>query len=78
MDGLVTEEVKNTISVGLDLNKLIKNNNKNNENPENAQMSFDKLVSDFVPNYDNKFGVNNLENGVEFYFELDMKKVGQA
>ena len=27
-------------------------------------------------NYDNKFGVNNLENGVEFYFELDVRQVG--
>ncbi len=36
------------------------------------------FVKAIMGNYDNKFGVNNLENGVEFYFELDMKKVGQA
>ncbi len=36
------------------------------------------FVKAIMGNYDNKYGVNNLENGVEFYFELDMKKVGQA
>ena len=27
-------------------------------------------------NYDNKYGVKNLENGVEFYFELDLRQRG--
>ena len=29
-------------------------------------------------NYDNKYGVRNSENGVEFYFELDVRQVGQS
>lgn len=33
-------------------------------------LSFVKAV---MNNYNNKYGVNNLENGVEFYFELDLK-----
>ena len=36
------------------------------------------FVKAIMGNYDNKYGVNNLENGVEFYFELDMRQVGQA
>ena len=31
------------------------------------------FVKAIMSNYDNKYGVRNLENGVEFYFELDMK-----
>ena len=31
------------------------------------------FVKAIMGNYDNKYGVKNLENGVEFYFELDMK-----
>ena len=31
------------------------------------------LVRAIMNNYNNKYGVNNLENGVEFYFELDKK-----
>lgn len=33
------------------------------------------FVKAIMSNYDNKYGVNNLENGVEFYFELDMEKI---
>ena len=31
------------------------------------------LVKAIMSNYKNSYGVNNLENGVEFYFELDLK-----
>lgn len=31
------------------------------------------FVKAIMSNYDNKYGVKNLENGVEFYFELDMR-----
>ena len=31
------------------------------------------FVKAIMGNYDNKYGVRNLENGVEFYFELDMR-----
>ena len=31
------------------------------------------FVKAIMSNYDNKYGVRNLENGVEFYFELDMR-----
>lgn len=31
------------------------------------------FVKAIMNNYKNKYGVNNLENGVEFYFELDLK-----
>jgi len=31
------------------------------------------LVKAIMNNYQNKYGVNNVENGVEFYFELDLK-----
>ena len=36
------------------------------------------LVKAIMGNYDNKYGVRNLENGVEFYFELDVRQVGQS
>ena len=36
------------------------------------------FVKAIMSNYDNKYGVHNLENGVEFYFELDMKQGRQA
>ena len=36
------------------------------------------FVKAIMGNYDNKYGVNNLENGVEFYFELDMRQKGQS
>lgn len=36
------------------------------------------FVKAIMSNYDNKYGVKNLENGVEFYFELDMRQKGQA
>ncbi len=32
------------------------------------------FVKAIMGNYDNKYGVHNLENGVEFYFELDLKE----
>lgn len=32
------------------------------------------LVKAIMNNYNNKYGVNNKENGVEFYFELDINK----
>lgn len=32
------------------------------------------FVKAIMNNYKNKYGVNNLEDGVEFYFELDLKK----
>ena len=32
------------------------------------------FVKAIMNNYGNKYGVKNLENGVEFYFELDLKK----
>ena len=35
------------------------------------------FVKAIMGNYDNKYGVNNLENGVEFYFELDMRQMGE-
>lgn len=35
------------------------------------------FVKAIMSNYDNKYGVKNLENGVEFYFELDMRQNGQ-
>ena len=31
------------------------------------------FVKAIMSNYKNKYGVNNLDNGVEFYFELDLK-----
>lgn len=31
------------------------------------------FVKAIMSNYENKYGVNNLDNGVEFYFELDLK-----
>ncbi len=31
------------------------------------------FVKAIMNNYQNKYGVNNLDNGVEFYFELDLK-----
>ena len=34
------------------------------------------FVKAIMGNYDNKYGVKNLENGVEFYFELDMRQKG--
>ena len=36
------------------------------------------FVKAIMSNYDNKYGVKNLENGVEFYFELDMRQKGQS
>ena len=36
------------------------------------------FVKAIMGNYDNKYGVRNLENGVEFYFELDVRQVGQS
>ena len=36
------------------------------------------FVKAIMSNYDNKYGVKNLENGVEFYFELDMRQVEQS
>lgn len=36
------------------------------------------FVKAIMNNYDNKYGVHNLENGVEFYFELDMRQEGQT
>lgn len=33
------------------------------------------LVKAIMNNYQNNYGVNNLENGVEFYFELDLEKI---
>ena len=36
------------------------------------------FVKAIMNNYDNKYGVRNLENGVEFYFELDMKQERQV
>lgn len=36
------------------------------------------FVKAIMSNYDNKYGVRNLENGVEFYFELDMRQKGQS
>lgn len=35
------------------------------------------LVKAIMNNYKNEYGVNNLEDGVEFYFELDLKQVRQ-
>ena len=32
------------------------------------------FVKAIMGNYDNKYGVKNLENGVEFYFELDLRQ----
>ena len=32
------------------------------------------FVKAIMSNYENKYGVNNLDNGVEFYFELDLIK----
>ena len=37
-----------------------------------------ELLSDIFAIYDNKYGVRNLENGVEFYFELNMRQGRQA
>lgn len=34
------------------------------------------FVKAIMNNYDNKYGVSNLENGVEFYFELDLRQIG--
>ena len=34
------------------------------------------FVKAIMSNYDNKYGVKNLENGVEFYFELDLRQRG--
>ncbi len=34
------------------------------------------FVKAIMGNYDNKYGVKNLENGVEFYFELDLRQRG--
>ena len=36
------------------------------------------FVKAIMGNYDDKYGVRNLENGVEFYFELDVRQVGQS
>ena len=36
------------------------------------------FVKAIMSNYDNKYGVRNLENGVEFYFELNMRQGRQA
>lgn len=36
------------------------------------------FVKAIMSNYANKYGVKNLENGVEFYFELDMRQKGQS
>ena len=36
------------------------------------------FVKAIMNNYKNKYGVNNLDNGVEFYFELDLRQVGQS
>ena len=36
------------------------------------------FVKAIMSNYDNKYGAKNLENGVEFYFELDMRQKGQS
>lgn len=36
------------------------------------------FVKAIMSNYDNKYGVRNLENGVEFYFELDMRQGRQT
>lgn len=36
------------------------------------------FVKAIMSNYDNNYGVRNLENGVEFYFELDMRQKGQS
>ena len=32
------------------------------------------FVKAIMNNYDNKYGVNNVDAGVEFYFELDLSK----
>lgn len=36
------------------------------------------FVKAIMNNYQNKFGVNNLDDGVEFYFELDVRHLGQS
>lgn len=36
------------------------------------------FVKAIMNNYKNKYGVNNLDDGVEFYFELDLRQVGQS
>ena len=33
------------------------------------------LVKAIMNNYGNEFGVKNVEKGIEFYFDLDLKKV---
>ena len=38
-------------------------------------LSFVKAI---MNNYDNKYGVTNKEDGVEFYFELDLRQMGQS
>lgn len=58
MDKLVEDKpIKFTKSLGLDLNPLIKNIPINKNDPEFIGLNFNNLISDFVPNYDNKFGV---------------------
>ena len=36
------------------------------------------FVKAIMNNYQNRYGVNNLDNGVEFYFELDLRHLGQS
>lgn len=36
------------------------------------------FVKAIMNNYENKYGVTNKENGVEFYFELNLRQMGQS
>lgn len=59
MDKLVENKSTNEAvkSMGLDMNPLVKDIPTDKSDPEFVGLNFNSLISDFVPNYDNKFGV---------------------
>ena len=54
-------------------NKILEEENKVCIKVFNTGLAFVKAI---MGNYNNKYGVKNLENGVEFYFELDLRQRG--
>ena len=59
MDKLVENKSTNEAvkSMGLDMNPLVKDIPTDKSDPKFVGLNFNSLISDFVPNYDNKFGV---------------------